>query len=71
MLDFARERLFETEYAHVPYPLATVRVNVSGPAALVERSFAAGPLAADGTLERWRRADGAWRLSDVLSSWHL
>jgi hypothetical protein len=66
------ERQFEVEYAWRPYPLARVSTTIDGDAATVRRTLERGPLAIDGQTERWHRdATGRWRLSSVVSSWHM
>lgn len=66
------ERRFEVEYAWRPYPLARVSTTIAGDAATVRRTLERGPLAIDGQTERWHRdASGRWRLTSVVSPWHI
>ena len=66
------EREFELEYAWVPDPLARVDVQAHGDAATVRRTLERGPLSIDGRLERWSKdANGAWRLTSVVRTWHI
>ena len=67
VMDPDQERAFELKYAGRPYPLATVLATVVGEGAIVSRSLEYGPLHATGSLERWTKIDGAWRLSATVS----
>ena len=68
LLSFDQERAQAIKYAARSYPLVIVRVLVSGDAAVVRRSVAAGPLAQNGSTERWLRQNGRWRLA-ASSRW--
>jgi hypothetical protein len=61
LMSFDEERAFEIKYAARPYPLASVRVVVSGDNAIVTRSLARGLLSESGATERWLRSDGRWQ----------
>lgn len=61
LLSLDQERAFEVKYAARPYPLALLRVVMSGDGAVVARSLARGSLTAAGSTERWSRASGTWQ----------
>ncbi|MDQ6766989.1 MAG: hypothetical protein M3Z41_04185 [Candidatus Eremiobacteraeota bacterium] len=61
LMSFDQERAFEIKYASRPYPIASVRVAISGDNAIVRRSMARGPLTVNGSIERWARSDGRWQ----------